>query len=294
MKPPKSIPEQIEILKKRKLIIEDEAKAEEILLKYNYYRLSGYWRKYQINPKEEENDFKDNITFEQIVAIYELDTSLKSLLQKGIGIFEVCFRTRFAYHTALSGKCLYLNPDSYNNKVIKDKQLKELIEEINIEIKRSKEKFIKHSITKYGEVPIWAAVEVLSFGTISKMYFSWADKKVIQDISSSFKVFKGREISKYTIHSLVMLRNLCAHYARIWNRRVIVPVTTRNHLEENPRDLKRKVQQKDFNKRYHWGIISILMALVDEINKDKNFSNSVNELCKSNEEFFKGLIDPTL
>jgi hypothetical protein len=36
------------------------------------------------------------------------------------------------------------------------------------------------------------------------------------------------------------------------------------------------------------------MALVDEINKDKNFSNSVNELCKSNEEFFKGLIDPTL
>jgi abortive infection bacteriophage resistance protein len=66
-------------------------KLEQFLLENNYYRLSGYWRKYQINHEEGENKFVDNTTLEKIVEIYELDALLRNILQKSIGIFEICF-----------------------------------------------------------------------------------------------------------------------------------------------------------------------------------------------------------
>jgi abortive infection bacteriophage resistance protein len=365
MRPPTTIPEQIEILKSRNLIFQDEAKAKEILLKYNYYRLSEYWRKYKINPNKEDNNFKDNITFEQIIAIYELGILLRSLLQQGLDICEVCFRTRFAYHTTHSkqdGEFSYLKPDSYNNKVMKNKTPDDFIAEIRCKIDCNKNESIKREIRKYWknesikreikktlELPIGIAVETLSFSTLSKMYDYWSDDETIQKISNSFKVFKNielsgfgttsknhpcenklqningfkesqnREILERTIHSLVALRNLCAHHSRIWNKIIIVPTPTRYYLKGQPKNLKKSP----------WVIISILMALVDEIvvnedstslhvkiknktinklsplqiisnlimtltsKKDESYSTRVMKLCKSNKEFFKGLTSPT-
>jgi hypothetical protein len=36
------------------------------------------------------------------------------------------------------------------------------------------------------------------------------------------------------------------------------------------------------------------MSLVDEINKNDTYSKKVLKLCKQNEEFYNGLIEPTL
>ena len=298
MKPPTTTLKQIEILKSRNLIFEDEAKAEEILLKYNYYRLSEYWQRYQIAPNNENYNFKGNVTFEQIVAIYELDMLLKSHLQLCIEICEVCFRTRFAYYTAHSkqnGQYLYLEPDSYNIEKPGD-----FIETIKSELYKSKK--TKHDMKREGKVYIWKAVEALNFGTLEKMYSYWTDEKTIQNISNSFKVFKNGGVLNFgtpsktsysswadketiqnlsnsfkkpnheileTIRSLVALRNSYAHHARIWN-------TTIN--ETSP-----------------FKIIFNLMALTDEImvNKDESYSTRIKNLCESNDEFFKGLTNPT-
>jgi abortive infection bacteriophage resistance protein len=294
MKPPTTTLKQIEILKSRNLIFENEAKAEEILLKYNYYRLSEYWQRYQIDPNNENYNFKDNITFEQIVAIYELDMLLKSHLQLCTEICEVCFRTRFAYYTAHSkqnGDYLYLGTDSYNTEKPDD-----FIEEIKSELYKSKN--TKHDMKREGKVYVWKAVEALKFGTLEKMYSYWADEETIQNISNSFNVFKnggvlnfgtplkthpwenelkkinGSKISQNreileTIESLVALRNLYAHHARIWN-------TTINNIPP----LK---------------IIFNLMTLTDEImvKKDESYLTRITNLCESNEEFFKGLTNPT-
>ena len=102
MKIAKTIQEQIEFLKSQNLIFEDESKAEQFILENNYYRLADYWWKYQIDPDKGKNNFIDNTTFEQIIALYELDALLGNILQKGIRIFEVCFRSKFAYYMAHS------------------------------------------------------------------------------------------------------------------------------------------------------------------------------------------------
>jgi len=56
MKPTLTLHEQINLLKSRGLIFNDKDDIENILFRHNYYRLSGYWRKFQIDPKNKQEN----------------------------------------------------------------------------------------------------------------------------------------------------------------------------------------------------------------------------------------------
>jgi len=140
MKSPITIIKQLDQLKTRGLVFKDETQAKDILLQNNYYRLTGYWRKYQIDPDHKNDQFIRGITFEDVVEIYELDIALRSLLLEGIGRFEVCFRSYLAYHIAHStqdGSIIHLKLDSYNNRIFHDEKPEDLLKQINTELKRS-------------------------------------------------------------------------------------------------------------------------------------------------------------
>ncbi|MDR2579874.1 MAG: Abi family protein [Fibromonadaceae bacterium] len=287
MKTAKTIAELIELLESRSLIFADERKAENFLLQNNYYRLSGYWRRYQTCPDKGDNGFADGTSFEKVVGIYRLDASLRNYLQNGLGVFEICFRSKFAYymaHSEANGQFLYLHQSSYGNKVSKNEKPDDLLTSIKKELNRSKEKCVIHYKRKNEDIPIWAAVEVLSFGTVSKMYSRWTNKEVIKKVSQSFSLFKSYESTIHIIRSLVNLRNLCAHQARIWNRELIFQVASKTYLQ------KFGVSKE----RSQWRIISILMLLVDGINQNNEYSRDILKLCRQEEEFYAGLTSPTL
>jgi len=287
MKPARTTADLINLLKTRNLTFANESKAERFLFQNNYYRLSGYWRKYQINPDEGSDNFKENTTFEEIVAIYELDALLRNLLQKGIGIFEICFRSKIAYyiaHSEANGQFLYLQPNFYNNKISKNEKLEDLLKSIENELSRSKEKCVVHYKNKGENIPIWAAIEVLSFGTVSKMYSRCVKKDVVKKVNQNFKPLKEHIYAANIVRSLVNLRNLCAHQARIWNRELTAPVIDRDYLQ------KFGISKE----RSQWRIISILMLLVDEINQNDEYSKEILNLCRKNGKFYEGLVEPTL
>jgi abortive infection bacteriophage resistance protein len=221
-------------------------------LENNYYRLSGYWRKYQKAPANSDDNFVDGTTFEKIVDIYELDVLLRNLLQRGIGVFEISFRSKFAYfmaHSEPNGQFSYLRQVSYNNNISNNENFGDLLEKIKDELKRSNEKYIKHYKSKNEDIPIWAAVEILSFSTVSKMYSRWINKDVVKKTIHGYKIFKDYESAKRIIRSMVYLRNLCAHQARIWNRESVVQVTNKKYLQ----------RFGDSQERSLWRIISILL-----------------------------------
>jgi abortive infection bacteriophage resistance protein len=287
MKQLKTVAEQVELLKSSNLIIADESAAERFLLENNYYRLSGYWCRYQKASYNNGDDFTDGATFEKIVAIYELDARLRNLLQKGIGIFEINFRSKFAYFMALSepnGSLSYLQRSSYNNNISNNENFDDLLEKIKDELRRSNEKNIRHYKSINEDIPIWAAVEILSFSTVSKMYSRWINKDVVKKTIHGYKIFKDYESARRIIRSMVYLRNLCAHQARLWNRESVVQVTNKKYLQ----------RFGDSQERSLWRIISILMLLLDEINQNNSYSQGLLNLCKPNDEFYKGLIEPTL
>lgn len=139
---------------------------------------------------------------------------------------EVALRARFCEAMLLSGDPLiYLEPSQFKDKSIFWKNTSSLASEIC----RSSDVFILHNFTNHdGQIPIWAAVEVMSFGTLSKYIknLKTGTNSAYQSIAKfySYSTSKGnivvpnQDMFTSWIHAVVVLRNICAHNSRIYNR----------------------------------------------------------------------------
>ena len=92
IKQPKTYEEQIELFKRRGLIIEDEVSAITVLSKINYYRFSAYTLTFKKN-----NVFNENTSFDQIYSLYEFDRKLRLELLASLEQIEISFRAKISY-----------------------------------------------------------------------------------------------------------------------------------------------------------------------------------------------------
>ena len=91
-KQPLTLTQQIEILKQRGLIIDDEPGATAILDRTGYFRLADYWRPMEVD--RESHTFKPNTRFTDIVTTYRFDTELKQLIFNAIFQIEITTRSK--------------------------------------------------------------------------------------------------------------------------------------------------------------------------------------------------------
>ena len=210
LKEPKTFDEQIDLLKSRGLIIGDEDKAKFILSNINYYRFSAYL----IHFKREDETYKENITFEHIYNLYLFDKELRNILIDMLESIEISFRTYISYTLAIKhGSIGYLDKQCFK----KEKYFESFIKKLEDEKNNHKNKlFIKHHNEKYnGILPIWVAVEIMSFGTLSKLYSNMLPQDTAYIKKELCKV--NPILVNSWLHSLTHLRNVCAHYGRIYN-----------------------------------------------------------------------------
>ena len=213
LKPFKTIQEQIEILKSRGLIIENETAAKSFLLENNYYRISGYSLTLRTN-----DIFHEGATFENIIDIYNFDHELRHILLKYTEIIEVKLKSAFAYKFSEKyGATGYLNPNNFTDPM---KHQEIILKAEKLKIQRlPHEAYLKHFINDLQEnVPLWAYVDLFSISDISLLY-----KISTDDIKKSIALTFNIEEQKYKLlenfmHSVTILRNLCAHDSRIYNR----------------------------------------------------------------------------
>lgn len=88
------------------------------------------------------------------------------------------------------------------------------------EVGRSKEDFIKEHFLKYDKPempPAWKTLELATFGTLSKLYYNFSDKKVKKLVAREFNL-PNHEVLESWMRSVAALRNYCAHHSRLWNR----------------------------------------------------------------------------
>ena len=74
---------------------------------------------------------------------------------------------------------------------------------------------VKHHKIKYSsKMPLWVIVELMSFSNMSKLYSSmyYSEKDAIANM-----VGVGRDTLENHLHCLSVLRNKCAHAARMYN-----------------------------------------------------------------------------
>ena len=144
IKEAKSFKEQIEILKSRNIIIENDDFAISILKRVNYYRLSAY----MLTHKNTDGNY-NNISIEEVYDLYLFDKRLRNLILLMLENIEIAFRTHIAYLIAHKyGALGYKEPNNFRNASYH----KGMIDTFNYEIDRSDEIFVSHHKSEYNGV----------------------------------------------------------------------------------------------------------------------------------------------
>lgn len=208
LKKPTTYEIQLNILKSRNIIIEDEDFCLRTLSNLNYYRLTAYMLPYKLS-----GELYEHVTFEKIYHTYEFDRKLRSLLLTVLEEIELSLRTKLAYfHAHKYGEIGYLTEGNYNNK----HKHSNFLTEFNKIIEKNKDNpFVLHHLVKYsGNFPIWVAVELFPLGMLSRFYadMTTADRRAISknDYGIGYKQLESWLVC------LTTLRNRCAHYMRLY------------------------------------------------------------------------------
>lgn len=218
-KPALSIPDQISRLKAIGLAIGVQATAEHALRFIGHFRLKGYFLPFMNPPMPPltQRTFMTGTTIEQVLDLYQFDRKLRLLLLAQIERLEVAIRTVICNELSLQfGPHWYVShaPQVFG----KGFPLYEFLHKWDADARREKNPFTKHYYDTYTDPPIppsWAIAECVSFGKWSQLYQSL--KVGRSAISSAFHV-PTAEMFQSWLHALTVLRNVCAHHARAWDR----------------------------------------------------------------------------
>lgn len=209
----KTLDDQIAILESRGLRIPDKTAAKEFLLRNNYYRVSGYSL-----TLRDHDVFFDSATFQNIIDIYECDHEMRHILLKYIEIIEVTVKSAYTYEfTKVYGPIGYLD-HAYFSNAKKHAEIINKAEQQKI-TRLPHEAYLKHFVTELKEeVPLWAYVDLLTIADMSFL-FSISDIAIKKAVANALGIAKrGDEVVEAFMHKLTIIRNLCAHGSRLFNR----------------------------------------------------------------------------
>ena len=215
----KNLDEQIDILKSRNLVIEDEEKAKNILLKENYFFINGY-RHMFLEPNNNKK-FIDGTTFDELYSTFIFDRNMRNIMFKHLLVVENNMKSVISYQ--LSKKYgykekEYLDPKNFTQDSIKVRQVHDVLNKMKrqIRVNGKQHSATLHYLSHYGYVPMWILVKVLSFGIIAELFsiLKYEDQKSIADI---YKM-DVQDLSTY-LYLLASFRNLCAHEDILYNHR---------------------------------------------------------------------------
>lgn len=212
--PPMTIDEQVENLKNIGLIVDDEEYAKKILNNISYFRLI---KAYSLNLKSKNGCYNKQTAFKEIVDLYLFNSNFRQLIFPEIEKVEINVRCRLAnFFAEQYGVLGYLQAENFSNENYHAQFLEDIKEEVR---RNSKAPFVRNFKENYegGNLPIYALVEVFSFGTLSKFYKNMLNKDK-KAIAKTFGV--GYTYFESWLESISYVRNICAHYGRIYNAKL--------------------------------------------------------------------------
>lgn len=258
------IPAQIQNLKNNNLIIEDDEAAERILQRISYYRLI---KAYSPSFKDKKTGlYRDGTTFDQIYRVYEFDNQLRHLLIPYLQEIEISFRCQITnYFCVKYGVLGYLERENFDEAA----SYSELYNKIDQCLTQSKESpIIKNFQDNYvdGKVPLYAAIEVFTFGTLALFYRSMKleDRKAIANMYDNVN---QHYLSSWLV-SIGYVRNLCSHFNRLYNKTLI------------KKPLLYKRQDGDVNNSRLYSVLCCMRYLCKESGEWTSFVNALKDLLE--------------
>lgn len=215
----KTLDEQVDILKERGLIIEDEELTKEILLRENYFFINGY--RILLTNSYTDKNFIVGSTFRELYSIFLFDRYIRNILFKNLMIVENQLKSVISYQ--LSRKYGYrdkdyLNAKNFTSDRTKNRRVKDVIDKIKrqVRVNGTHHMATMHYMSNYGYIPLWVLVKVLSFGIVCELYSILKPEDQV-NIADIFNVTTEHLESFLPI--LSNYRNLCAHEDIVYEHR---------------------------------------------------------------------------
>lgn len=234
-KPFLTIDQQINLLKNRNLIIQNEQEAKRNLLSYGYYEIINGYKDPFLDDNSNNEKFKDGITFEHIFNLFSCDRYLRTWTMSSLEIFESNLRQAVAYTIAedfsynqneyLSRRNYRVGRRQYSRSTGREAYPVDILLNILRRITQSNSQPFKHYREDHHNIPPWIIVKKLNFGNLIwwfRLLKNPQKKKVISILTGIdiviIKQISGLETGVANLLSLYLsYRNTAAHGGRIYN-----------------------------------------------------------------------------
>lgn len=220
--------------------------------------------------------YEQGTNFEDIVALYNFDKKLRTLVFQNICDIEQKLRSLISYHFCeiySENQNAYLNPHNYNNTKYNSRDIQKLIKILSNEAMYNTEhEYVVYQRKTYGNVPLWVILNTLTIGQTSKMY-SLCTSSIQSKISTNYRGVNEKELGQY-MKVITHFRNICAHNERLFSFK------SRYEIPDTNLHKKMKLPQK--GKHYMYGksdMFAIIIAFRYLLNR-KDFLMFKKEFSK--------------
>ena len=189
---------------------------EDALYKIKTYSYYSIINTYKDVFKNTNNEYKKNVSFDEIYALFEFDKNLRSIFLKYSLEIEMILKSLLAETlSSRYGIKDYLIKENFDDTV-NETTITESINVIEEEINKQngKHEAVTHYIDEYGFVPPFVLTKILTLGELSRLY-AMLKQPDRQSISKNFKL--SDKVLKQIIINMTMIRNICAHNDRLFS-----------------------------------------------------------------------------
>ena len=268
----KSIEEQIEILRFKGMEVSNEKYAGEILLRENYFFMSGYRHPF---VDAQTGKYLAGTTFEEVYSLFLFDRTFRNIIFKNLLIVENNLKSVISYQLSKKygyRESDYLNPTNFTKEPIKVKQVNDILRKMKRQIRVNAHQHTAtfHYMNNYGYIPLWIMVKVLSFGIVGEL-FSILKREDKETIAEIFEV--DAELLEDYLPMLANYRNLCAHEEIVYENK------TQKEIGNTIYHSLLKIE-KDEHNEYRKGKNDIfaLAIILKELLNDSDFKNMMLEI----------------
>ena len=257
------------------MLMKDEQTAAFYLGHISYFRLKGYW--WDMQTDRIKHIYAPNSYFEDAIARYNFDSELRLILFKAIEFIEIALRTKLIYHLSQAYGGLWYLDDS----IVMDKTKHEdCLTNLQTEFARTGENFAKDFRTRYpnDNPDAWLMFEVITFGTLSKIYNNLKHQLPQKSIiSNEFGLNSTNDLSSW-LAAISYLRNVIAHHSQIFGRDILKRLV----LPRSPRNQWLQFGVTPVQERKPFVVISTMIYLCNAIDPNNEIKNKLLAIFNSN------------
>lgn len=240
----------------RGLEVADPVNALHAFEYIGYYRLLSYMRPFQqTDPSTGLRRFNAGTAFDDVLKLYNFDRELRLLCLAAVERIEVALRAAIVSQVAVrEGPHFHLDPTQFE-------RVASFVDFYQTARREDRHLAVKHYLKRYNipEIPpIWAIMEALTFGALSRLYSGLAlqHRKAI-----ALRFGYDETVLSSWFRSVALVRNLSAHHGRLWN----APM----HVDQPVAAKKLRAEMTPTDRLY--ARLVVLAALLKEIDPESDW-----------------------